>query len=500
MINNRIVNGGFETGALSPFIVNNVSSVSIDNAHSHSGIFSARLSGDATIAQAVPVSPNETFQLFVSLAKFGATPSPSMFIAVAYYTSASVFLGYGLLTPIVFNRIPDNNEKDWLEFYGTTSSVPATATQALVIISKASEAGSADVFVDDLALLAVTDVIGPSSTCSCSELLFDIELGDFVIVNTTCGTESGILESVSSEGIQLKDTTDNSGTVNTINICCKTICSIRKVLISKIAFTSTRDGNAEIYVMNADGSNQTRLTNNAASDSDPAWSPDGQKIAFSSTRDGNNEIYVMNADGTNQTRLTNNVAFDLNPAWSPDGQKIVFSSNRDGNTEIYVMNADGTNQTRLTNNPADDRDPTWSPDGQKIAFTSLRDGNDEIYVMNADGTNQTRLTNNLANDRESTWSPDGQKIAFTSFRDVNLNGAIYVMNANGTNQTRLTNNSSASDLAPTWSPDGQKIAFLSTRDGNPEIYVMNADGTNQIRLTNNLASDLNPAWSPFMRP
>ena len=82
--------------------------------------------------------------------------------------------------------------------------------------------------------------------------------------------------------------------------------------------------------MNADGSGPTRLTNNAAADVEPAWSPDGSRIAFASTRDGNFEIYVMNADGSNQTRLTNNAAADDQPAWSPDGTRIAFKSNRDG--------------------------------------------------------------------------------------------------------------------------------------------------------------------------
>ena len=108
--------------------------------------------------------------------------------------------------------------------------------------------------------------------------------------------------------------------------------------------------------MNADGTGQTRLTNNPAADPiQPVWSPDGTKIALLSDRDGNSEIYVMNADGTNQTRLTNNPAADANPVLVARRHQDRLSSNRDGNCEIYVMNADGTNQTRLTNNPADDR-------------------------------------------------------------------------------------------------------------------------------------------------
>lgn len=157
-----------------------------------------------------------------------------------------------------------------------------------------------------------------------------------------------------------------------------------------IAFTSNRDGNAEIYVMKANGSDQTRLTKNAAEDFHPAWSPSGRQIAFVSTRDGNEDIYVMNADGSGQTRLTSNAAVDYEPAWSPNGRQLVFASQRDGNIEIYAMNADGTGQTRLTDSTANDAKPMWSPDGRRIAFHSNRDGNYEIYVMNADGTSPNR--------------------------------------------------------------------------------------------------------------
>jgi len=301
----------------------------------------------------------------------------------------------------------------------------------------------------------------------------------------------------------------------------------------RIAFSSSRDelnpdscGSnciTEIYVMNADGSEQTRLTNNQASDFGPAWSPDGKRIAFASNLDGNYEIYVMNADGSGQTRLTNNQADDYDLAWSPDGNRIAFASNLDGNYEIYVMNIDGSGQTRLTNNQASDFYPAWSPDGKQIAFYSKRDEpnpdscgsncNYEIYVMNANGSGQTRLTNNQAKDFGPAWSPDGKQIAFYSKRDEpnsdscgsNCNYEIYVMNANGSGQTRLTNNQ-ASDFYPAWSPDGKQIAFYSRRDEpnpdscgnncNYEIYVMNADGSEQTRLTNNQADDSGPTWQP----
>ncbi len=266
---------------------------------------------------------------------------------------------------------------------------------------------------------------------------------------------------------------------------------------TKIAFSSNRDGNYEIYVMNADGSEQKRLTNNPAADGLPSWSPDGKKIAFQSTRDGNGDIYIMNADGREQKRLTNNVGANANgfPCWSPDGKKIAFVLNRDTNPEIYIMNADGSEQKNMTNNPAVDRIPSWSPDGKKIAFTSDRDGIRNIYVMNADGTDQKKLTSNPGGNGFPCWSPDGRKIAFSANRNRNLE--IYVMNADGTDQKRLTNNP-AVDGIPSWSPDGKKIAFISNRDGNLEIYIMNADGSEQRNLTNNPVADMAPSWSPFL--
>ena len=260
-------------------------------------------------------------------------------------------------------------------------------------------------------------------------------------------------------------------------------------IVGTIAFDSHRDGNYEIYVMNAAGSGVTRLTNSPEDDEDPAWSPDATKIAF----DSHSEIYVMDADGSGLTRLTNNPAADFSPAWSPDGTKIAFVSSRDGNYEIYVMNADGSDVTRVTDNPADDLGPAWSPDGTKIAFGSTRDGNLEIYVMNANGSGRTRLTNNPAGDISPAWSPDGTKISFWSTRDGN--DEIYVMNADGSGVTRLTDNPAA-DAYAAWSPDGTKIAFESDRAGNFELYVMNADGSGVTRLTNDPADDLHPAWRP----
>jgi len=286
----------------------------------------------------------------------------------------------------------------------------------------------------------------------------------------------------------------------------------------QIAFVSGRDGNAEIYVMDADGKNQRRLTDNPARDYGPSWSPDGRRIAFISDRDGHphrvpgwfaDEIYVMDADGGNPQNLTNHPSDDRSPSWSPDGKRIVFQSDRDGrfNIEIYVMDADGSNQLNLTKNLTMDEDPSWSPDGKRIVFSAQREGHvvhnlditDEIYVMDADGGNQQRLTENRNSDWDPSWSPDGKRIAFMADRKGDhISFDIYVMDADGGNQQKLTNNR-VWDSSPSWSPDSERIAFSSERDGNADIYVMDADGDNLHRLTNHPRSGSGPAWlnTPF---
>ena len=279
----------------------------------------------------------------------------------------------------------------------------------------------------------------------------------------------------------------------------------------KIAFTSNRDGNNEIYVMNADGTGVTRLTNDPASDQDAAWSPDGTRLAFTSTRNGDYDIYVMNADGTGITQLTTSTTHlgSRHPAWC--GTKIVFDSDRDGwyFPNIYVMNEDGTGVTGLTlGGGGFDEYATWSPSCDQIAYSYDAWGmGASIHVMNADGSGN-RILGSPDQDSYPAWSPDGTRIAFTSRRDADKPPVpleireIYVMNADGSGATRLTHTDvGALNLEATWSPDGTLIAFQSNRDHYNAIYVMNADGTNLTRLTSDSAGDTQPAWfGPAVSP
>ena len=220
---------------------------------------------------------------------------------------------------------------------------------------------------------------------------------------------------------------------------------------AQIAFASDRHGPCyQIYTMSINGWNVRRLTNNSCPDDrHPSWSPDGEHIVFSSWRDGNHEIYVMDADdGGNLQNLTNNPADDEYPSWSPDGEHIAFVSDRDRNDEIYVMDADdGGNLQNLTNNPADDEYPSWSPDGERIAFVSDRDGNFRffhIYVMEVDGQNPQKLTHGI----KPSWSPDGERIAFVSREK--LTSDIFVIDTDGQNRRNITKRFFPYDRDPSW--------------------------------------------------
>jgi putative hemolysin len=266
----------------------------------------------------------------------------------------------------------------------------------------------------------------------------------------------------------------------------------------QLVFDSTRGGvYRDLYVMNRDGYDMSRLTRGEADSFAGPWSPDGTRIVYTAFGLTTSDIAVINADGSGQVNLTDTPDVDEGfPDWSPDGTKIAYTTRRDGNNEIYVMNADGTNPSRWTDNPADDFAPVWSPDGTQIAFVSDRDreaGIYDLYVMDVVSSAVTRLTDDPAIDYSPAWSPDGTRIAFRSHHDGPAD--IYVIDVDGTGLTNLTKDP-ADDWAPSWSPDGTMIAFQTNRDGNWEIYTMAADGSGATNLTNDPADDQMPFWRP----
>lgn len=269
----------------------------------------------------------------------------------------------------------------------------------------------------------------------------------------------------------------------------------------RIAFESSRDGNNEIYVMNADGSVQQNLTQNKkANDVFPAWAPDGSQITFSSDRAlaGDLDVYVMNADGSGVTRLTNAPGEDRGTSWTSDGELIVFHSARDRDAshafDVWTMNPDGTNQTKIFQNGSaayvcgDSVNGTivFNSSGDPLGTNPVNsDGTRdfEIFTMDLSGGNVFQVTNNGVLDSGPKWSPDCSTISYNSL-DTGGSLDVHRVDADGTGDVNLTNTPGVFDAFSAWSPDGTRIVFSTNRDVNFEIYTMSAvDGSGLQRLT-----------------
>lgn len=230
-----------------------------------------------------------------------------------------------------------------------------------------------------------------------------------------------------------------------------------RTLVFEAAFSSFRD----IYALDlADRTapKQRRLTDHPAGNYEPAFSPDGRQIAFVSSRDGNAEVYVMRADGSEPQRVTHFQLDDWGPVWSPDGGTLAFLSNRESVDRIFLCKPDGTELRRLTAETTEARksfepgeaEPVFTPDGKGLVF-SVRTGPQQAALRRADlATGQvTPLTAGKSSDREPTFAPDGKLLVFASDRDGDPE--LYLMRPDGTGVTRLTERQGA-DWLPRWSP------------------------------------------------
>lgn len=220
----------------------------------------------------------------------------------------------------------------------------------------------------------------------------------------------------------------------------------------KIVYASTSAGNWDIYLMDVaeviqdpETAQIRRLTDHEGEDSLPVWSPDGSQIAFASDRDGDMEIFLMRADGTNLRQLTDNTSIESKPSWSPNGTKIAFDSGQGYERDIYLMDADGQNQELVIQ--AQGGWPAWSPDGLRIAYFDRVAGISKIFVVDTDGTHRTRITNTNTEEWEPSWSPDGEWLLYVA----GFVPDIYLIRADGSQTYRLTADQ-YEDWSPAWRP------------------------------------------------
>src|SRR4051794_2643960 len=233
---------------------------------------------------------------------------------------------------------------------------------------------------------------------------------------------------------------------------------------SKVAFRVGPDGDSEIWVVNFDGTGAHAITDtpNPGGDprysSQPGWSPDGARIVFRSDRRENNaDVWVMNADGSDPQPLVTTVGDERYPAFSPDGTRLVYRTDTDGDPEIYVARADGTSPAKLTDNALFDSAPAWSPDGTGLAFERGDPGADvpanasypsmELWTMAADGGDQRQITSNAVHEEGPAWAPDGSgALVFT--RDDKTNSDLWIRSGDGS-ERRLTEAASLEE-SPDW--------------------------------------------------
>lgn len=243
-------------------------------------------------------------------------------------------------------------------------------------------------------------------------------------------------------------------------------------------------------------SQPVNVSNSAANDRAPCWSPDGTQIAFESERDGNWEIYRMRAEGSDLQRVTNHSASDRFPAWSPDGDQLAFQSERFGQPELCLLDLESRRVSRLTHQPGAEIFPSWSPDGQKIAYSLMQDDKLDIYVTGLDGQTE-QLTHDSGREVWPRWAPDGSQIVFFSRRDTNgEDDDLYIITLASGKIERVTNKA-GHDFCPDWSPDGERLVCASLGESFERgIVIFDLKGKLHHILGRGYYRVTEPAWAP----
>ena len=245
---------------------------------------------------------------------------------------------------------------------------------------------------------------------------------------------------------------------------------------------------ADLYSMNAQGTERVKLADGGLGITQQRWSPDGRMIAYVNGRpEGENiieELWVMRSDGGGKLRLAENAT---EPSWSPDGRQLAYVKHDLPLIHVRLIGVDGNGDVALTSRSS--FQPAWSPNGSRIAFVTLNDK--QMFLVNPDGSGEVSVTPPGSEDDAPTWSPDGTRIAFHT---GSIDSDIALMNSDGTGRVNLTNRLGF-DLSPTWSPDGSRIAYHQSDLSDSEIYIMNADGSAKTNLSKRPTTlESTPAW------
>ena len=262
-----------------------------------------------------------------------------------------------------------------------------------------------------------------------------------------------------------------------------------KLSSARIAFTSTRGGTSDLYLLNVQDSSVVRLTNDAPVEEVPVISPDSTAIAYMEKVSSRFDVFVMNVDGTNRRNITNDPnADDLLPRWSPDGKLLMFTKLIGTSTNVYTIRRDGTGLTAISNDGASGS-LDWSPGGTRLLIAR----GDGMWTVGTDGSSPAFVDTIQVASAE--YSPDGAHIAIAALYAGNYQ--IFTMPANGGTKTLVSTFVRDICFGPTWSPDGTRIAFMAADNGVPwDIFTIKSDGTDLVNLTNNAAQDVFPYWGP----
>ena len=274
----------------------------------------------------------------------------------------------------------------------------------------------------------------------------------------------------------------------------QTLTGRRGIADTKIAFSNNSTGHKEIYVVDYDGQNLKKLTNDKSIALLPRWSKDG-RIYYTTYRYKNPDIFAIDLKAGKIAPVIIRGGLSLIGGVSPDGKALVFTSSKGPNPSIYIYNLETGEKTQLTNRRSVDGSPSYSPDGKYITFVSNRAGNPQIYVMEL-ATGQTRPLTRTFNWSDSPqWSPTGEWIVFAGRESPYHPFDIFLVDLTGTQLRRLTTDSGSNE-DPTWSPDGRFIAFTSNRDGGKrKLYVMDADGSAPHLVADLPGETFTPHWS-----